>query len=498
MSQTEEKLLPAAEEPKLLPPAGAEPPHEHHISRGKLFLVALLLVAIVVAVALAGYLPRRQREAQAAAAAREERTDLPTVTAAYVRRALANTELLLPASISPLVEASIYARASGYVRKRYVDIGDHIRQGQLMADIETPELDQQVAQGRAAVAQAQQQFGQTQAALIQAQAQRDLAKVTWDRYRNLVDRGAVARQDADTQETTYKTSGALVTQQEANVRAAEENVRESQASLDRLVALQDYQKVRAPFAGIVTVRNIDVGYLISTAGAGQGVSPTQLGGGTSGGGTAGNEMYRVAQIGVLRILVSVPQANAPGIQLRMPAEITVTEYPGRVFQGKVTRTSNSLDPNSRTMLVEVQAPNGDGKLLPGMYAQVRFRNHRDSPPLLIPGDALIVSSAGLQIASLMEAPDQNGGNAKTKKIHLEPVQVGRDYGAETEILSGALDGQLVVVNPGDEVREGALVHYDLSGGTRGATARGNPNPTTTGGIGPETPAAQRRPGAAKQ
>jgi len=498
MSQTEEKLLPAAQEPKLLPPAGAEPPHEHHISRGKLFVVALILVAVVIAVALAGYLPRRKREAQASAAAREEKTVLPTVTAAYARRAPTNTELLLPASISPVVEASIFARASGYVRKRYVDIGDHVRQGQLMAEIETPELDQQVAQGRAAVAQAQQQLGQTQAALIQAQAQRDLAKLTWDRYKNLVDRGAVARQDADTQETTYRTSAALVGQQEANVRAAQENVHQSQANLDRLIALQEYQRVRAPFAGIVTARNIDVGYLISAAGAGQGVSPMQLGGGASANGAGGNEMYRVAQIGVLRILVSVPQANAPGIQLGMPAEITVTEYPGRIFQGKVARTSNSLDPNSRTMLVEVQAHNGDGKLLPGMYAEVRFRNHRDSPPLLIPGDALIVSSSGLQIASLLDAADQNGGDAKTKRVHLQPVQVGRDYGAETEILSGALDGQLVVVNPGDEVREGALAHYDLSGGTRGTTARGNPNPGSSGGPGVEIPASQRRPGAAKQ
>src|SRR5689334_3011677 len=172
-----------------------------------------------------------------------------------------------------------------------------------MAEIETPELDQQVAQGRAALAQAQQQLGQTQAALIQAQAQRDLARITWDRYKNLVDRGAVARQDADTQETSYRTSVALVTQQEANVRAAQENVREGQANVDRLLALQEYQRVRAPFTGIVTARNIDVGFLISATGAGQGVSPMQLGGGTSGGGTAGNEMYRVAQIGVLRILV---------------------------------------------------------------------------------------------------------------------------------------------------------------------------------------------------
>lgn len=527
MNQTEEKLLPAAEEHKQLPPAGQTPgetsaqtepppPHEHHISRGKLFLVLLVIVVIVASVAIAGYLPRRAREAEAAAAAREERTDLPTVTAAYVRRAPANTELLLPASISPLIEASIYARAAGYVRKRYVDIGDHVRAGQLMADIETPDLDQEVAQGRAAVSQAQQQLGQTQAALIQAQAQRDLAKVTWDRYRNLVARGAVARQDADTQETSYRTSSALVTAQEANVRAAQEAVRQAQANLDRLVALQDYQRVRAPFTGIVTARNIDVGSLISTAGASQGVSPLSLGGGTPSPGTAGNEMFRVAQIGTLRILVSVPQANAPGILPGMPAEITVAEYPGRIFPGKVTRTANSLDPNSRTMLVEVQAPNHDGKLLPGMYAEVRFRDHRASPPLLVPGDALIVNGSGLQIATLVDASndagrtgsndagrtgsnDAGGSDAggATKKVHFDTVQVGRDYGAETEILSGVAEGQLVVVNPGDEVREGAIVRYELSGGARGTTAGGNPNAPAPGGIGPETPPAQRRAGASK-
>jgi multidrug efflux pump subunit AcrA (membrane-fusion protein) len=348
------------------------------------------------------------------------------------------------------------------------------------------------------VAQAEQQLGQTQAALLQSEAQRDLAKVTWDRYRNLVNRGAVARQDADTQEATFKTSDAVVSAQKANVNAAQEAVRQAQANLDRLIALQDYQKVRAPFTGIVTARNIDVGYLISAAGASQGVSPMQLGGGAQSAGTAGNEMFRVAQIGTLRVLESVPQANAPGIQVGMPAEITVTEFPGRIFQGKVTRTANSLDPNSRTMLVEVQVANREGKLLPGMYADVRFRNHRDSPPLLIPGDALIVSSSGLQVAALVDSPDGNAADGKTKRIHLDTVLVGRDYGAETEVLSGVTAGQPVVVNPGDEVREGAVVRMELSGGTRGTTAQGNPNTPQRGGISSQTPPAQLRQGAPKQ
>jgi RND family efflux transporter MFP subunit len=166
----------------------------------------------------------------------------------------------------------------------------------------------------------------------------------------------------------------------------------------------------------------------------------------------GNEMFRVAQIGTMRILINVPQTNAPGIHVGMPAGVAVNEFPGKPFEGKVTRTTNSLDPNSRTMLVEVQVPNGNGKLLPGMYAEVSFRDHRASPPLLVPGDSLIATNSGPQVAVLLDGQD---GDAK--KIHLLPVQIGRDFGAETEIVGGLEGTETVVVNPGDEVREGALV-----------------------------------------
>jgi multidrug efflux pump subunit AcrA (membrane-fusion protein) len=265
----------------------------------------------------------------------------------------------------------------------------------------------------------------------------------------------VARQDADTQQATYKTAEALVVAQEANVSAAAENVRQAEANLQRIVALQDFKNVRAPFAGIITVRNIDVGSLISPTGGGQGMSPTP--GGAAG--AAGNEMYRVAQIATVRIMENVPQTNAPGIRIGMPAEVSVTEFPDRKFHGTVARTSNSLDPASRTMLVEVHVENRDGKLLPGMYAEVRFRGHRDSPPVLVPGDSVIAGNAGPMIAVLEDAPGDNG-NPETrgaKKIHLTPVRIGRDYGVQTEVTSGLEGSEMVVVNPGDDVREGALV-----------------------------------------
>jgi RND family efflux transporter MFP subunit len=431
--------------------AASPEPHPHHISAGKVIVVLLLLAAVVAAVALAGYLPRKKREDAANAAAHEEKTTLPTVISAKVRRAAGDTDVVLPGNLSPLLESSIYARAAGYVRKRYVDIGDHVREGQLMAEIDAPELDQQVAQARAAVAQAEQQLGQARAAQVQAESQRDLAKVTSERYTNLVARGAVARQDADTQQSNYKTAEALVSAQQASVQASADNVKQSQANLERVIALQDFKSVKAPFAGIVTARNIDAGALISAAGASQGAL-------TNGGATTanGNEMFRVAQIGTMRILINVPQANTPGIHVGMPAGVTVNEFPGRSFDGKVTRTTNSLDQNSRTMLVEVQVTNRDGKLLPGMYAEVRFKSHRDSPPLLVPGDSLISGNSGQQVALLLDT----GDGATTKKIHLQAVQIGRDFGAETEIVGGLDGGETVVVNPGDDVREGAIVRVE--------------------------------------
>jgi multidrug efflux pump subunit AcrA (membrane-fusion protein) len=439
--------------------------HPHHISRGKVVFAAMLFIVIVVGAWLAGYLPHRNQEAAAAAAADVEKTAIPVVTTSVVSSARADIDVELPGSISSVSEASIFARAAGYVSKRYVDIGDHVKEGQLLAEIVAPDLDQQVSQARAQVAQAKQQLGQARAALVQAQAQRDLAVATLKRYSELVKTGAVAEQDYETQVSGAKTAEALVVSQQANVDGSQENVNQAQANADRVVALQEFKNVRAPFAGVVTARNVDVGYLISSAGGGLGATPaTQPG--ASQNNANGSEMFRVAQVDKLRIYVSVEQVNAALIHVGMPAVITISELPGQEFPGKVTRTSNALDPNARTLLTEVELSSQGGKLLSGMYATVRFRVHRDNPSLLVRGDALIANSAGISAAILQDAGRGNG----EKKVHIERVQVGRDYGAQTEITSGLHAGDIAVVNPGDEIREGAIVSPAKSGaaGSSGA------------------------------
>jgi multidrug efflux pump subunit AcrA (membrane-fusion protein) len=492
-----------------------EPPHPPSRHRAK--LIVLLILAVLVVILLMGYLPRRNRERAAERQAEEERRALPVVNVVKVRQSPAVSSLLLPGTTSPITEAYIYARASGYVRKRYADIGDRVRSGQLLAEIEAPDLDQQVAQGRASLDQASQALNQARAALDQSRTQLALAKVTWNRYRVLVKDGAVARQDADTQETAYKAAEATVQQAEANVSGAEQNVRGNRANLERLVALQSFEQVRAPFSGTITARNIDVGALISGGGAGLGSSgQSQPLGGTqftalqatqgpsgstgsnvtgspTGSGAQGGEMFRMAQVDVLRILLNVPETDAPSVKVGQRTEVTVQSLLGRKFIGRVTRTANAVDVASRTMLTEVQVPNPDHVLMPGMYVQVKLLAHRDHPPLLVPGDSLLTGPAGEQVAILVDAEPQGSTDASNttgglqanqqesgsktfgdkenefgsrgaghprtppKRIHIVNVDVGRDYGAETEITGGLEGWEYVVVNPGDEVRENVLV-----------------------------------------
>jgi multidrug efflux pump subunit AcrA (membrane-fusion protein) len=446
---------------------GADHGHPHHVSRGKVILIVLLLTAVFVAVWLGGYVPRRNQENAAVAAANDVKSAVPSVTTALVRRSVADVDIVLPGSVSALSEASIYSRATGYVRKRYVDIGDRVKQGQLLAEIDAPDLDQQVAQARAAVAQAKQQLGMARASLIQYEAQRDLAKATLVRYEGLIKTGAVAQQDYETQVSGAKTSDALVLAQQANVSASQENVNQAQANLDRVIALQEFKNVRAPFEGVVTVRNVDVGYLISSSGGGQGSSPPTQSGATGPSPSFGNEMFRVAQMGTLRIFVGVTQSIASAIHPGMLATVTFADMPGKEFQAKVTRTANTMDPSARTLLTELQLPNKDAKLFPGMYASIHFRNHRDNPPLIVRGDALITNATGIQVAVLTDAP-QGGG---LKIVHLAHVQPGRDYGAELEILGGLNGGELVVSNPGDEVHEGAIVKPYAPAGAVGGSGR---------------------------
>jgi multidrug efflux pump subunit AcrA (membrane-fusion protein) len=429
-------------------------------------LLALVVIAGAgTVVYLLGYLPRERITKQLDAAAAVRRIAPPLVNAAVVKRAFPSTQLMLPGNVTPITEAYIYARAAGYLKQRYVDIGDHVQAGQKLADIEAPDLDQQVSQSRAALAQAQGQLGQSQAALDQLTATRDLAAITWQRYQVLTAAGAVSRQDGDNQSTAAKTSAANVIAQQKTVRATEEFVHASQATLDRLLALQSYERITAPFAGVITARNVDVGALISATGSSLG--PIRSNTAAPSDTPSGGEMFRLAENGRLRILIAVPQTNAPGVRVGQTATVTVQQLPNLSFPGKVTRTSESLDAQSRTLLTEVDVENPKGALLPGMYAMVSFVTDRIDPPFLVPDAALLVRSSGTVLAVLLpltsEEQKARAGEidpatlSRVRRVHFQTVQPGRDYGVELEIPNGLEVGEEVAVDPGDAVQEGALV-----------------------------------------
>jgi multidrug efflux pump subunit AcrA (membrane-fusion protein) len=435
-------------------------------SKRTLIIAVVLPVALVGSALLAGYLPRRSTTRQLDSAAARRRSTPPIVNAAIVTRAPNLTEVSFPGSITPITEAYIFARAAGYLKKRYVDIGDRVTAGQLLAEIDAPDLDQQVTQAQAALAQAEGQLGQAEATLQQLIATRDLASVTWQRYQVLTKTGAVSRQAGDTQNTAAKTAEANVTAGEKNVVAAKEFIRASQATLDRIIALQGYEKLTSPFAGIVTARNVDVGALISTTGSSQGPSRPNSAGPSDV--PSGGEIFRVAQIGRLRVLVTLPQGEASGIHVGQSASVSVEELPNRPFPGQITRTSSALDATSRTLLTEVQVANPTGVLLPGMYTTVRFATYRAIPPFLVPDASLVVEANGTRVAllrPLSQAESEKAASsgtdqatlARARIVHFQSVQPGRDYGTTLEILDSLNDGDYVVVNPGDAVKEGAIV-----------------------------------------
>ena len=299
----------------------------------------------------------------------------------------------------------------------------------MLAEIETPDLDQQVRQARAGLLQAQSALAQAEANLVQAKSTEHLAQLTVERWKVLVARGVLARQDGDQKQADYEVAVANRKAQEANVNAAKNNVSAAEASLGRLLDLQGYEKLTAPFSGLVTARNFDVGALVASSGV------------------SGHELFHMAQIGVVRIFVDVPQTNASFIHPGLAAEVTVQQLPSRTFAGKVMRTSESLDPNTRTLLTEVDVPNPDSSLLPGMYAQVKLLSVSAEPTLLVPGDALVARANGIRVAVV-------GDN---DVVRFQKVSVGRDYGTETEVLSGLQGGEQVIINPTDDVREGVKV-----------------------------------------
>jgi len=390
-----------------------------------LAVVLLLLVALAAAGYFLGYAPRHRREGVLAAESRASSQSLLEVNVAEVRRSSAQTSLVLPGSIEAVTEAPVLARASGYIVKRLVDIGDRVGAGQVLAEIEAPEIDQQIRQAKAQVDQSAAAIQQAQANLVQGQANLQLAEVTKNRWQKLFDKGVVSRQENDTYQAQWAAQQANVDALTKAVAAARSNLGAAEANLARLNDLQSYQTVRAPFAGVITLRNVDVGALV----------------------TDGNTLlYRIAQTDRLRTYLNVPQADADSVRPGQTAALVIPDLAGRRFTGIVTRTANALDPSSRTLLVEVQAPSA-GVLLPGMYAQVDLAVPRKEPPLVIPGDTLVVRDNVTQAAVV----------AGDGTVHFQRIQLGRDLGDRLEVLSGLEPGQLLAVNPSDSVREGVKV-----------------------------------------
>jgi RND family efflux transporter MFP subunit len=414
--------------------------HPKQPSGGKITMLLLLAAAVFIAAFFMGYIPHHRRDLQITAEANVQNDALPSVNVVAAKRASSMGDLLLPGNIQAVTEAPILARAEGYVQRRYVDIGDHVTAGQLLADVEAPDLDNQVRQAQASVGQAQADLARASAALEQGKANESIAQVTAARWDNLVRRGAVSKQDNDQYQAQYQAQVANVKALERAVDAAKGNIAALQANVGRLTDMQGYLKVRAPFAGVVTLRNVDVGTLVNTG---------------------STMLFRIAQTNLLRTYLNVPQSSSSDVHVGQTASLATPELPERKFSGAVTRTANALDPSSRTLLVEVQVPNPEGKLLPGMYVEVDLHLPRKDPPLLLPSDTLSVRPEGTMVAML------DSSNA----VHFQRVVVGRDFGSSIEVLSGLNAGQRVIANPNDAVQEGVKVHPVLVTAGDGSEAK---------------------------
>jgi RND family efflux transporter MFP subunit len=373
------------------PSPTAPPP----IGLGKIVKIAVVLILIGLVV---GLVPRWH--ARRALLADEKADSVPSVSVVSAAVSKPDFSTPLPAEVQSFIQASIHARASGYLKNWYADIGDTVTNGQLLAEIETPELDQQLLQA--------------QADLDQSRAALSLSKITADRWVELLKTASVSEQ-----ETAEKTSDLAL--KKAAVEAAE-------ANLERLKQLKVFDRVTAPFAGTVTLRNTDIGQLISA--------------------DSGPALFSLAQINPLRVYVQVPQPLIHSITPGQTAQLTFQELPGRVFEAKVTRTAGAVDPVSRTLQVELEADNSHGEILAGSYAQVRFGEMPSTVPVLVLSDnALIFRAQGMQIAVL----------DSDNKVQLRSIKLGRDFGNTVEVLSGLNADDRVVNNPPDSIADGEQV-----------------------------------------
>jgi RND family efflux transporter MFP subunit len=370
-------------------------------NKSRVFFYLILFVLVLVVI---GGITLVQRKSQYKALAdTTEKLAVPTVSVIHPTPESGQEDLVLPSTLQAYVESPIYARTTGYVKKWYHDIGTRVRQGELLADIDTPEVDQQLSQARA-------DLGTTQ-------ANENLSKITATRFEELIKTDGVSKQEVDNAAGDYAAKKAGVASAQANVRRLEE--------------LESFKHIYAPFSGVITRRNIDIGNLIN-----------------AGNGGAAQELFFLAQTDPIRTYVSVPEAYAPAVHAGLSAFLELAQYPGQKFEGNVVRTADAIDLQSRTLNTEVDVPNHQGQLLPGGYAQIHLMVKVSGERLTVPVNALLFRSEGLRAVVI-------DGQHKT---HLQAVTIGRDYGTTLEVLQGLKATDWIVVNPADSLEDGETVN----------------------------------------
>ena len=401
----------------------------HTASKGGVWW-AIVILLIVAAVVIAGVVPRWK--ARAALVKETRDVAVPTVSLIHPKLGAPQTEIILPGNVQAFADSPIYARTNGYLVKWYHDIGSRVNKGDLLADIETPEVDQQLMQAKAD--------------LVTAQANEHLSEITEARYSELLKTDGVSKQEVDNATGDLAAKKAIVQSSEANVR--------------RLQELKSFQKVYAPFTGVVTQRNVDIGTLINAGN-----------GGTS------QQLFYLAQTDPIRVYVNVPESYAPSIHKGLGAFLELAQYPGQRFQGEVVRTAEAIDLATRTLLTEVDVPNKSGLLLPGGYAQVHLEVHVQGDRLQVPVNALLFRSEGLRAVVI----DAN------HRVRLQALSIGRDYGTSLEVLTGLKPEDWIVLNPPDSIENGEEVRVKEVKDPLAATAAPAPTQAPTPTSAPEKP-----------
>lgn len=379
-------------------------------------LIAFVALVAVIAIVIAGVVPRLR--AKSALKIETDNLAVPAVEVIQPRRGSPQQEIILPGNIQAFIDAPIYARTNGYLQSWYFDIGAHVRKGQLLAIIDTPEVDQQLQQARAD--------------LNTAQANLRLSQITADRYQGLLNSDSVSKQDVDNAQGDYAAK-------QATLQSAAYNVK-------RLEDLQSFTKIYAPFDGVITGRNTDIGQLIDSGSAGG----------------AAKELFHMAAIRTLRVFINVPQPYSTAAKVGLTADLTLAQFPGRKFQGKLVRTANAIDPASRTLLVEVDVENPTGELLPGAFTEVHLKVPSDVPTFIIPVTSLVFRAQGLQVAVVQH-----------NQAQLRAITLGRDFGSEVEVVSGITGQESVIVSPPDSIIDGERVKIAPSnppGGSSGVSS----------------------------